>query len=197
MILLITTSACGQECVAAMNKACEQDVHLTTTVRDALSCVHANEYNAVVIDQNVLESDPLAIETVIRNARLAVPVYVNFALQGRDRVVRDTQMSLRRAQAERLIAMRAASDMLQSKLNGTVAGILLSSELTLSVPGLPSAAEVKIRFIHELAKSLRRQLEEHGQKETASIQWRRSRVPLHGAGKRTRSDGGQRAEEHI
>ncbi len=130
-----------------------------TTLRRGMARVREEEYSAIIIDHVQLEPDPLSLDTLLHHSGTAVPVYVNFGLSSIERIVREVQVALRRGEAERVIALRAASAILRSDLKDALAGILLSSELALSVPKLPGDAEVKLRFVHDLAENMRKRLE--------------------------------------
>jgi len=162
MILLLTASSRAQACVTALQEVTGREAESVNSVRAAMSRLRRREYSALVVDDNLMEPDPLAQETLIQHLGTGVPIYVNFAVHSVERIVREVQMALRRYEAERQIAVRAAAQTLRNELKDAVTGILLSSELALSVPALPGEVEVKIRFVHELAQNMRRQLETAG-----------------------------------
>jgi hypothetical protein len=121
--------------------------------------LRANCYEAVVFDQYLLETEPHETEITLGQMGLAIPIQVNLAISGSERVVREVCAALRRRQREESNARQAAIAQLQSELNGTVTALLLSSELALEIPGLPPEASEKLRSIHELVKQFRGQLE--------------------------------------
>lgn len=162
MIMMLSSSPRAQECADSLQNACGEPVRVVTSVRAAMAQFRASEFAAIVIDQNILDPDPLAIETMLRHSGTAIPVYVNFALYNGERVLREVQLALRRAQAERAVAMHAANTKLRNELKSTLTGILMSSELALAVPALPEAAQVKIRSVYDLAQNLRKQLDAGG-----------------------------------
>ncbi len=158
MMLLITSSQRGLECMAALEKACGTQVDGAGSVRAALSRLKKNEYKAIILDQNLLDADPLALDTLAPHFGTASPIYVSLALHSLERVVREVQISLQRRDAERALAAHAASKELRNQLNNAVTGILLSSQLALETVSLPSGAEAKLRTVYELAEDMRRQL---------------------------------------
>jgi hypothetical protein len=159
MIMLITPSPRGPECAAALQKAAAEQVQLAPNSRAAVSLLRRGEYTEVILDDSHLDSDPNALQTILAHAGDAIPVYVNFGISGTERVVREAQTALRRVQHERLVAVRSATAALRNQLRGAVTGILLSTELALAVPQLPAAAELKVKFVKELAEAMRQQLE--------------------------------------
>jgi hypothetical protein len=132
---------------------------MVETLGEARAVLRKREYAAVVIDQDVVRVDRIGEAALLHGCDVAIPVYVNLAISGAERVLAEVRGALRRRQAERLAAMRIASSELRDELKGAVTGILLSSELAMSVPELPRSAQVKIKFVHDLAQGMRRQLE--------------------------------------
>src|SRR5882724_8872141 len=82
--------------------------------------------------------NPAASDALWKNAGTAIPVFVNFAITGSGRIVRDLRAALTRRQREQLLATRAAQAALRNELTGAISGILLSSELALAQPAVPS-----------------------------------------------------------
>ena len=84
--------------------------------------------------------------------------HVNLALQGSDRVVREAQVALRRAEKEKMWAMDLAERVLRNQLRGEVTGILLTSELALRQPAIPTDVVAKIRLVQDMAEKMRTRL---------------------------------------
>ena len=87
-------------------------------------------------------------------------VYVNFAISGIDRVVRDTKTALARRQREELVARQPAERAVWSELREDVTAMLLSCDLALAVPNVPTPALEKLRSLHDLACQIRTRLAE-------------------------------------
>jgi hypothetical protein len=158
MILLITPSGRGHECGKALHDATSQPVDVAENLRQAVLKLRSQEYLAVVIDQCLLESEPGESETVLQHMGTAIPVHVNFAISGIERVSRELRAALHRRTREELVARQAAEEVLFSELKDPLTAILLSCELALKVPELPVAAAEKIRTVHQLARDLRTRL---------------------------------------
>ena len=92
---------------------------------------------------------------LLQHAGTAVPLYVNLAISGSERVVRELKQALRRSQKERQAARREAELALRNQLKDNLTALLLSCELALAVPQLPAAAHAKIRSACDLAKDIR------------------------------------------
>ena len=83
---------------------------------------------------------------------------VNFAISGIDRIVRDTKTALARRQREELVARRSAERAIWSELREDVTAMLLSCDLALAVPNVPTSALEKLRSVHDLACQIRTRL---------------------------------------
>jgi len=171
MILLVTPSERAPECAAALHEATGEEVVVAESLARATTLLRAGCYLAVVLDQYLLEAEPQEAEATLEHLGTAIPVQVNLAISGMERLVREVRAAVQRRQREEVRARQAALAKLQSELNGTVTALLLSSELALGIPGLPSAAGEKLESVFELVKKLRTQLqttEATGEAETAA-----------------------------
>jgi hypothetical protein len=112
----------------------------------------------VVMDEYLVECDPEGAEVILQHSGNAVPVYVNLAINGAERVVRELKNALRRQHRQRQVARKAAESALRNELRGTITAMLLSCELTLDEPGLPPAAAGRIRSLYQLTKEMRAHL---------------------------------------
>lgn len=157
MILLITPSAKVQDCSKALEDATSEATYVAGTLRQAAAQLRAQEYSAVVVDQSLVESEPDESDLVLQHMGSAIPVYVNFAISGIDRVVRELRAALHRRKREVLVARQAAEETLRNELKGPVTALLLSCEMALEASD-PQAADAKIRKACELAKEVRTRL---------------------------------------
>ena len=67
----------------------------------------------------------------------AFPVYINFAVTGMERLVREVRSALHRRKREETLARSAVEDQMRSEMRETVTALLLSCELAMAVPGAP------------------------------------------------------------
>ena len=155
MILLITSSARAEECAAALRVATNEPTQVAASLHQALTQLRAQEYSAVVIDQLWLDAEPDQSEKLLQHIGAAMPVFVNFAVSGIERAVRELRAAMSRRKREVLTARQGAEGALRSELKGTVTALLLSCEMALQVPNLPKAAEAKIRAAYDLAREMR------------------------------------------
>ena len=154
MILLITPSARGQECAHALLQATSETTQVASTLRQAASCLRAQDFSAVVIDQSALDLEPDESGPLLQHMGTAVPVYVSFAISGMDRVVRELRTALHRREKEGQIARQIAEQELRSELKSTATAILVSREMALKSPELPLAAQTKMQTVHQLAQQI-------------------------------------------
>ena len=159
MVLLITTSSRAGECAAAVERATGGSVHTASGFRRALRLLRQQEYDAIVVDQCLPDAESEAGDMLPALSGAAVLIFINLAISGADRVVRDVSAALHRREQEQRVAMLAAERMLSSEIKDALTGILLSSQLALSEPALPPAAEAKLRSVCELAEQMRLRLE--------------------------------------
>jgi hypothetical protein len=159
MILLITSSARVQECMAAIQEMTGEEAVRAESRHAASAQLRSTEYSAVVIDQCLLEPDPdIADQVLLQYIGGAIPVYVNLAISGSERVAREVQTALKRRQRETAIAQRAAETALRNELKGSLTAVLLSCQMAMGVQGLPSSAAARIKSIHEAALEMRSHL---------------------------------------
>jgi hypothetical protein len=159
MILLITPSATGPRCADSLHLATGQETRWAGTLQEAATRLREQTYSAAVIDQFLLETEPEESDQMIEHLGTAFPVYVNFAITGMERLVREVRAALHRRKREEVVARRAVSDQMHSEMRETLTAMLLSCELAMSVPDVPSPAVEKIRTIDNLARELRVRLE--------------------------------------
>ena len=159
MILLITSSATGPQCADALHAATGQETQWAQTLQEAATRLREQTYTAAVIDQFLLETEPDESDQMIEHLGTAFPVYLNFAVTGMERLVREVRSALHRRKREEGSARRAVAEQMHSEMRETLTAMLLSCELAMSVPDVPGPAVEKIRAIDSLARELRLRLE--------------------------------------
>jgi signal transduction histidine kinase len=159
MILLITPSARGQQCADFLHATSSQETHWSQTIQDATTRLREQTYTAAVIDQFLLETEPEESDQMLEHLGTAFPVYINFGVTGMERLVREVRSALHRRKREEAAARRAVAEQISSEMRETLTALLLSCELAMSVPDVPSPAAEKIRAIDNLARELRLRLQ--------------------------------------
>ena len=159
MILLITPSARGQQCVDALKAATGSETYWAQKLEEAATRLREQTYSAVVIDQFLLETDPEEGDEMIEHLGTAFPVYINFAVTGMERLLREVRAALHRRKREETSALRAVEEQVRSQIGDILTAMLLSCELAMAVPNVPVPAAEKIRTIDHLARELRVRLD--------------------------------------
>lgn len=159
MILLVTSSSRRIECGNALEQTIGESIEVCETVRKAASMLRNNEYSAVILDDPMVEVETEALESLLNNIGLAVPVYVNLAISNANRIAWELRLALRRNRESRMIAVRAAESQLRSQIRDAVTGILLSTQLAMRTPEMPNDAMEKLTSVCQLASSIRSRLE--------------------------------------
>ncbi len=125
----------------------------------ASAMLRSREYTAVVVDECLLDADAeTADEVLLQDIGNAVPIYMNFAISGGERVAREVRAAVKRRQRESAIAQRAAETTLRNELKGSLTAMLLSCQMALATQGLPAALVTRIRSIHDAAQDMRSHL---------------------------------------
>ena len=130
--------------------------------RAALAALRAAEYGVVVVEEAMVEDNPVWSEQVWLQAGLAMPVTVNFALSGAARVTREVKAALTRRDAEHVLARRAVAVEMENDLKSSVTGLLLESQLALREPKIAAPLETKLRHMVAMATDLRQRLAAQG-----------------------------------
>ena len=143
----------------ALRRIRSQETHWAQTLQQAATRLREQSYSVAVIDQFVLETEPEESDQVLEHLGTAYPVYVNFALTGMERMLREVRFALHRREREESSARRAIAEQMNCEMRETLTAMLLSCELAMSVPDVPMLAAEKIRTIDNLARELRLRLE--------------------------------------
>ena len=159
MILLLTACPRSREYAAAIERATGHKIQTAAAVAQAIHRLEHADFDVLVIDQSLLEAGERSLDRLLSHAGIAMPLYVNLALHGDERVVREIQAALLRAEKEKLSAMRAAERVLRTELRDDVTALLLTSGLALRQTALPPETARKVRCLQEMAERLRVRLQ--------------------------------------
>lgn len=162
-VLIVTGMEGAQNCAEAIERQLGMEVEVASARKAALATLRRRGFAAVVVDESLAECDPAAAEAIWGQAGLAIPLQINFALSGAQRVVREIRAALGRREREQKLARRAATEAIESELKSTVAGLLLHSQLALSGSEASSPVADRLRVVADLAGNLRQQLNAVGQ----------------------------------
>jgi len=156
MIVLVSSSPAAGKCAALLQQELSARVQVAETPRRALALLRVG-CEAVAVDEPLLDSDPTGVETLLRQAGTAVPVFINLAIHGLERLAREVRAALLRREREHVAALEAARRVLRNELKGDLTGILLSSQMALAAA--PPEAQVKLRSVCDLAERMKARLE--------------------------------------
>jgi hypothetical protein len=157
-VLIVTGMEGADNCAIALKGILGIDCEVANGRKTALSALRRTAYAAVVVDESIVDSDPAGADLIWAATGLAIPLQVNFALSGAQRLAREIRLALGRRDRELALAHEAAAAALETELKSTVAGLLLQSQLALAEREIPPHIAEKLRIVAELAGSLRQQL---------------------------------------
>ena len=103
MIMLVTTSPRARECAAAMEQATHQKTEIAASLARAVERLQSNDYDLLVLDESFNHTEIGGVNLLLSHAGPAMPVYVNLALHGTERVAREVQSGLARFVRERTV----------------------------------------------------------------------------------------------
>ena len=158
MILLITPSERVRQCAPAFQKATADVIHTADSLRQGTAKLRVQEYSVVAIDQFLLETEQEASESLMEHLGTAIPLPLNFAVSGQERIVRELRAALTRRQREQVAARQAVEQDLRNQLRNTVTALLLSCDLA-NAPKLPPGVKERLKTAHGLLQQLRNQLD--------------------------------------
>jgi hypothetical protein len=142
-----------------LQAATGEETHWAQSLQEAATQLREQTYSAAVMDQFLLETEPQESEQMLEHLGTAFPVYLNFAVTGMERLVRETRSALHRRQREESVAKRAVEQQMRSQMCETLTAMLLSCELAMTTPDVPDGVAEKIRAIDSLARELRLRLQ--------------------------------------
>ncbi len=155
MILLVSAISKAKDCALALEQASHEPVELCSNLQKALEELENQEFSAVILDQLLLDSEPNEDEPILKHVGSAIPVYVNFAIAGVPRVVRELRFAWHRRKRELATAKKEAAQALREEMNDTLTALLLSCEMALQVADVPEQAHNKLRDVEALAGELK------------------------------------------
>jgi hypothetical protein len=160
MLLVITPSAKVRGCAQTIQQVTSEETHVAATSTQALARLRAQDYVAVLIDQAFLETEPVESDMVLAHIGMAVPVHVNFAINGIERVARELRVALARNKRAILVVRQEARQAVRNELNDAITALLLSCEMALQVPNLQNGVKSRMQTVYQLAQEVRAKLED-------------------------------------
>src|SRR5258708_34088369 len=152
MILLITPSARGQECAVTLTDSTGNEAHWAENLQQGVARLREQAYLAVVIDQFLIENEPAESDQMLQHLGTAFPVYLSFAVSGKERLLREVRSALHRRRREETQARRSVERQIRSEMFESLTAMLLSCDLAMAVPEVPASASDKLRLITNLSR---------------------------------------------
>jgi hypothetical protein len=158
-VLVICGIAGAENFAAVLARQIEVRVEVVTTRRAGLLALRRSEFAVVVVEENLVESDPEWADQLWENAGMAIPMQINFSISGGARLGREVKSALLRRDAEYARALQVAATHVENELKGSLTGLLLQSELALREPAGSVALAPKLKLVVELAADIRDRFE--------------------------------------
>ena len=158
-LLMITAMENAEALAASLASQLSASVQIASTWAGALRLLDRRAFAVVILDQLFADSDPEGAEMMWQHTRLALPVEINFALAGPERVEREVRAAVNRRQKEEGLAAAAAAAALDRDLKNAITGILLESQLALAEQGVPPQIAGHLRTLAGMAGRLRECIE--------------------------------------
>jgi hypothetical protein len=136
-----------------------QETQWAQSLQAAATRLREETYAVAVIDQLLLETEPEESDQMIEHLGHAFPVYINFAVTGMERLLREVRLALHRRKREENAAVRTVVEQLNTEMRESLTAVMLSCELAMAVPDVPPPAAEKIQAIDNLARAMRLRLE--------------------------------------
>jgi hypothetical protein len=156
---LIVTAIEGIETRAAeLASRLSLTVEVASSRATALRLLARRSYAIVVLDQILADSDPEGADLLWKNAGIAVPLQINFAIAGSARLEREVRGALLLREREQELASTAAAAAIDAELKNAITGFLLESRLALAEKDIPPAIEKRLRTLADMATHLRTRL---------------------------------------
>ena len=141
-----------------LKDATGEEAHWAQDLAQALARLREQLYSTVVLDQFLLENEPSESDQIFEHMGTAFPVYLNFAVSGMQRLLREVRSALHRRMREETQARRSVEQQIRSEMCESLTAMLLSCELAMAVPEVPGPAAEKIRLMDDLARDMRLRL---------------------------------------
>ena len=157
--LIITGTSGAEGCAASLGKQLGLQVDVAADRREGMAALRRRESVAGGVDEPIAEASREAADLLWKQAGLAIPLQINFAISGTHRVIREVRAALQRRETEQHLAMRAAAAALENEMRDAVTGLLLHAQLALAEPLISASLTAKLQTVSSLAGDLRVRLE--------------------------------------
>jgi hypothetical protein len=151
MILLIWASQRAADCAKAIEQTFQQPVKCVSTLAQGCTSLQEEEFAAVLVDPWIADADPVQADYLIHHLGGAALVFVNFAISGVERVLREVRAAFHRHSREVMLAHENARILLWDTLKDDLTAILLCCGVIREDPAISGGVEVRVKTIEEIA----------------------------------------------
>jgi hypothetical protein len=154
-ILMVTAMEGAENLAAVLSREADVTVQVARNRTSAAAVLRREAFTIVLVDSALSQAQPGSMEALWQRADLAVPLELNLAELGAERLIRQICGILERREQEYVLARRAAGLDIEDELRAQVTGLLLQSDLVLREQAIPPMVREKLETLRELADGLR------------------------------------------
>ena len=125
-VLLVSRSEIPVNHLRLVSDQLKMQVESVVGPKEALSRLRDRGFSVVVVDETLVEFNASAADAIWLRSMFAVPLEINFALAGPERIVREVRAALRRRKRENLAAMNDAIEQISYELKEDITAIVLN-----------------------------------------------------------------------
>ena len=155
MILLVWASEKAKEIGAAIAERLKEEVRTAPTLQKGCELLRAGGYSAVLVDQWISEAEPARTDLLFECVGDAVPLFINFAINNQERVLRELRTALQRRQRESALVRQSAEVALRDELKDDVTALLLSCGVALKETGVTEPVNMRLQQIKQAADQIK------------------------------------------
>lgn len=158
MILLVWASEKAREIAPAIAERLKQEVRIAANLQKGCELLRGGGYSAVLVDQWISEAEPARTDLLFECLGDAVPLFINFAINNQERVLRELRAALQRRERESALVRQSAQVALRDELKDDVTALLLSCGVAMRESGLTETVNVRLQQIKQVADQIQSRL---------------------------------------
>ena len=158
MVLLVWSSERCAEGGAAIGEALHEPVRVAANLQHAIEQLQTAAFSLVIFDDRTIDRAPSETELAFQHLGEAIPVVVNFAISGMDRIVAFVRTARERRRIEVYKLEESVRSGLRAQFKDDVTALLLLCGVARQDPALAAAGSERISKIEEIASSMREKL---------------------------------------